>query len=162
MSRLFRLFPLIAPVMCSPVFSSSDLNFPRLSFEANTITGIAIVNPNATEAVVTLSAIDGLGANLAGQGITNPVQVKIPAGQQYAQITSLIFGGSFPAGEEPTAWIRATSTSDNLTGFFLYLNPSISFLDGADLPQASNNLAFLQIRAFKGCNGPSLRLPETT
>ncbi len=147
MNRIIALIPLVLAACLSPVFSSSQLNFPRLSFEADTITGIAIVNPNAAEATVTLTAIDSEGTRVSGTGIKNPVQVKIPAGQQYAQITSLIFGGSFAPDEAPTAWIRATSGSDNLTGFFLYLNPSISFLDGADLPQSSTNLAFLQVLA---------------
>jgi len=146
-NKTIALIPLFLVACLSPVFSSSQLNFPRLSFEADTITGIAIVNPNPVEATVTLTAVDAQGNRVSGSGIKNPVQVKIPAGEQYAQITSLIFGGTFTPAQAPTAWIKATSGSDNLTGFFLYLNPSISFLDGADLPQSSTNLAFLQVRA---------------
>ncbi|MEJ2083986.1 MAG: hypothetical protein P8Y94_17975, partial [Acidobacteriota bacterium] len=43
--------------------------------------------------------------------------------------------------------VRVTSPADNLTGFFLYLNPSVSFMDGADLPTPSSNLLFLQLRS---------------
>lgn len=131
--------------LCTSAFSASDLTFTRLSFESGTITGIAVVNPNGQEATVTLTAIGADGIALSGNGIRNPVQIKIPAGQQYAQVTSTIFGGNFPA--DTTAWIRATSPSDNLTGFFLYLNPTVSFLDGADLPARSSDLLFLQLRS---------------
>ncbi len=134
-------------VLClsSLVFSSSNLTFTRLSFESGTITGIAIVNPNAQDVTATLTAIGQDGTPLSGNGIQNPVTVKIPAGQQYAKVTSGIFGGSFPS--DTVAWVRVTSPADNLTGFFLYLNPSVSFMDGADLPTPSSNLLFLQLRS---------------
>ena len=93
------------------------MNFPRLSFEEDFLTGIAIVNPTDQEAVVTFTAYDQSGQLLTGTGITNPAPPEtIPGNQQLAKLTSDLFGeGLDPA---TVAWFQATSPADDLTGFF--------------------------------------------
>jgi hypothetical protein len=58
------------------------LNFPRLSSEENTFTGVAIVNPSTQDALITLTAYGEDGELLTG--ISNPRQLTIPANQQLA------------------------------------------------------------------------------
>ena len=58
------LWPLI-PLFCSSAAqAASTLNFPRLSFESATLTGLAIVNPNDQSADVTLTAYNEDGSVL--------------------------------------------------------------------------------------------------
>ena len=135
-----------ALLLCgSPVWATSTLNFPRLSFEENFITGIAIVNPTDQEAVVTFTAYDQ-----SGQPLTDSVQETIPGNQQLARLTSELFGeGLDPA---TVAWFQATSPVDDLTGFFLFLSvplPATNF-DGADLPSSDSTILFTQLRLASG------------
>lgn len=127
-----------------PGLAASTLDFPRLSFDSGTITGIAVLNPNDTAAELTLTAY---GAN--GQQLLEPVQVTIQPGRQFSDLTSSLFGSGFDPGT--VGWFRAFSPSDDLTGFFLYLNlPEISLFDGADLPQASQRIVFNEVRLEEG------------
>ncbi|MDA2930597.1 DUF11 domain-containing protein, partial [Acidobacteria bacterium AH-259-O06] len=147
---LFRAPPLLATIIfCSSyLLASSTLNFPRLSFEEETLTGVAIVNPGDQDALVTITAYGENGQPLSG--IVNPVQVTVPANQQFSKLTSELFGG----GLDPAtvAWFQATSPVDDLTGFFLFLNiplPAILF-DGADLPPSDKKIVFTQVRMGSG------------
>ena len=63
--------------------AQSTLNFPRLSFETDALTGLAIVNPADTDAVVNFTAYGADGQPIAG--VTNPEPVTILAGQQFAK-----------------------------------------------------------------------------
>ncbi len=124
--------------------------------------GIAVVNPGEETASVTFTAygVDGLvltagsaTAETEGDGqpqgaFTNPVDIDIAAGEQFAEVTLGIFG----PGTDPAAigWIEATSEADDLTGFFQVLDFDISFLDGADLPQTAPRLIFQDVRLDAG------------
>ena len=48
-------------------FAESRLNFPRLSNESGTITGVAIVNPRDEAATITVTAYMENGEILAGE-----------------------------------------------------------------------------------------------
>jgi hypothetical protein len=124
--------------------AQSTLNFPRLSFEANALTGIAIVNPADTDAVVTFTAYGADGEPVAG--MTDPEPVTILAGQQFSKLTSELFG-SIP-DPETVGWFQATSPTSDLVGFFLFLNLPLpaSLFDGADVPASSDSLVFPQVR----------------
>ena len=144
--------------------ASSTLIFPRLSFAPQDLTGIAIVNPGEETASVTFTAYGVNGPVLGAEGsaqtadseggqqlqgvFTNPVIVDILAGQQFAEVTIGIFG----SGIDPEAigWVEATSEADDLTGFFQFLDTSISFLDGADLPLVASKLIFQDVRLDEG------------
>ncbi len=122
--------------------AQSVLNFPRVSIDPTSFTGIAIANPGPQDAPVVLTL---RGAD--GQVLTNPVNVTVPAGQQFARLASDIFGNVPNAS---TAWLQAVSEAGDLTGFFLFLNPSVTFFDGADLPRAATRIAFNEVRVDPG------------
>ena len=75
-------------VGASSARAASTLNFPRLALEKDRYTGIAIVNPTAQDAAVTLTAYGAAGERLSGPGFVNPVQLTIKANQQTARLTS--------------------------------------------------------------------------
>ncbi len=147
--KLARLSVLVSLLSCPSLLKAdSTLNFPRLSIDPNTLTGIAIVNPTAQDAVVTLTAYGPDGVPLVAAGVTNPAQVTVPAVQQVAVLTSTLFGTGLDAST--VGWFQATSPADGLTGFFLVLNSSLTSMDGADLPETSQKLIFNQIRVDQG------------
>lgn len=131
--------------LCPYALSSSTLNFPRISYDSKTFTGMAFVNPNSTQAVISLSAFGTDGTLIHRAGFTNPVTLTVPAGQQIARVlTDPHMFGSLPADQ--IAWVQATSNQDGITGFFLYLNNSITALDGADLPELGRKIVFHEIQ----------------
>ncbi|HEV8132694.1 MAG TPA: leucine-rich repeat domain-containing protein [Acidobacteriota bacterium] len=134
--------------LSSSAQADSVLNFPRLSFEQNTFTGIALVNPSGQSAVVTFTAYGADGNLLAGSGFHNPAQITVPPNQQIARLMPEIFGGALPASS--IGWTQATSPVDGLVGFFLYLDGSGTFFDGADLPDSSARIIFNQVRVDSG------------
>ena len=124
------------------------MNFPFLTFEKDTITGVAIVNLGEEDAQVEVTAYVSGGQLLQGEGIENPVALEVKAGTQSGTITVSLFG-SGPELEE-AAWFQAVSERDGLTGFFLYLDTASTFLDGADLPSLSSQLVFSDVRVGEG------------
>jgi hypothetical protein len=125
------------------VDAQSTLNFPRLDFDPNTFTGIAIVNPSAQDAVLTFAAYGQDGQLLADLDL-NPVQRTVLANQQLVGLTSEFFTGS-PA-PSTVGWFQVTSSTDDLTGFFLFVNGAITEFDGADLPASAETVFFNQVR----------------
>ncbi len=139
---------LVALLHPAPLRADSVLNFPRLVSNPDTLTGVAIVNPTATDAQVNIFAYGADGTLLAGPGVTNPATITVPANQQFSKLTSQLFGDALP--DTPAAWFQATSTTDGLTGFFLFLNSSITLMDGADVPTAAQQIIFNNIRIDSG------------
>lgn len=147
--RLIISLVLTLPFSLAILQAQSTLNFPRLSFEENVITGLAIVNPTNNDAEVTITAYGEDGQLLAGIP-TNPATVMVEANRQIATVTSLLFGeGPAP---ETVGWFQATSPVDDLTGFFLFQDLPLpaSFLDGADLPATTDKIVFAQVRLDSG------------
>lgn len=127
----------------SRAFSASRLIFPRVSFDSGTITGLALVNPTGTSALVTLTLRGPDGELMAGSGLTNPAKVTIGAGQQLAQLLDEWFGAKLPA--DRAGWIEATSDANGITGFFLFLDLAGTQFDGADLPEANTEIVFNEV-----------------
>jgi hypothetical protein len=93
--------------LCPYSFSSTTLNFPRISYDSKTFTGMAFVNPNSTQADITLSAFGTDGTLIHRTGFTNPVTLTVPAGQQIARVlTDPDMFGSLQADQ--IAWVQAT------------------------------------------------------
>lgn len=134
LGTVFLLFPALR--------AESVLNFPRLSSEQDSLTGVAIVNPSSETALVTITAYGIDGQPLTG--INNPVQINIQSNQQFSRTTGELFG----AGLAPSTvgWFQARSPTDELTGFFLFLNTSFTVFDGADLPPSAPSIVFSQVR----------------
>lgn len=122
-----------------PARAESRLIFPRLLFQAGRLTGIAIANPSTTAAQVTFTVYNSDGSPYSGPGIINPQTATIPAGQQYARVATQIFAA--PQGASPVRlWMDVTSPTDGLAGFFLDLDNSVNYMDGADLVGTGSNL----------------------
>ncbi len=139
-ATLFRLCIVMA--LCGWLPAASVLDFPRLTFEPDVLTGIAITNPNSEDATVVLTAYGADGSVLAVR------EVVIPAGRQLSTVLRELFG----SGAEPATvgWVQGFSMSSGLTGFFLILNSSGTEFDGADLPPRARRLAFNQVRVGGG------------
>ena len=147
----FRSFLILSVLWLVPSqtgLAASSLVFPRISSEANALTGLAIANLSSETATLTLTAYGSNGELLTGPGFTNPATLSIPSHQQVAKLVSELFSGSFPAGD--IAWVHLTSPTDHLTGFFLFLNGSLTQLDGADLPEASTQIIFNTAQVGQG------------
>ena len=128
--------------------AESRLNFPRLSNEPGTITGVAIVNPRDEAATITVTAYLENGALLAGEGIQNPVEMVIEGNQQLALLTSDFFGSALP---EPTVgWFSVVSETNDLTGFFMFLDLEVTVFDGADLPREAPAILLPDVRVGGG------------
>ncbi len=97
---------------------------------------------------MTLTAYGTDGRPVSASGFKNPAQITVPANQQIARLTSEVFGGTLPS--TTIGWFQAISTTDGLTGFFLYLDGSDTFFDGADLPPSTAKIVFNQIRLDSG------------
>ena len=139
---VFRLTLFILCCSISALQAESTLNFPRLSFDPTTFTGIAIVNPTDQDATVTVTAYGEDGTPLAG--IMNPAQIMVATNQQFADVTLNLFGDQIDPAT--IGWFQATSPVDGLTGFFLFLNSPTTQFDGADLPVAAGKIVFIQVR----------------
>ena len=122
------------------VHGGSTLNFPRLSFDPTIVTGIAVLNPNEKAASLTLTPY---GED--GKPLLEPISIVIEPGRQFADVTASLFGTGLDPGT--VAWLQGLSSSDNLTGFFLFLNlPDVSVFDGADLPESAKQIIFNEVR----------------
>src|SRR5688572_19813735 len=136
--KLVSVIVLVAVIQICSLSGESILNFPRLSFEQNTITGIAIVNPTIQSATVTFTAFGADGKPVSAGNFQNPAQITVPANQQVAKLVTEIFAGSL--SPDFVGWFQATCPVDGLTGFFLHLDGSDTFFDGADLPGTAEKI----------------------
>jgi len=140
---------LAATLLFPPLLQAeSTLIFPRVSFEPDVLTGLALVNPTSQQAVVTLTAYGTDGQPLSGTGVTNPAKITVPANQQAAKLTYELFGRSIDPAT--IAWVQGTSPVNEVTGFFLFLNSSVTVMDGADLPTATQKAVFNLVRVDSG------------
>ena len=119
---LLAIFPALAVAQ-----TGSTMNYPRLFAPAeHASTGIAIVNPNATSASVTLRYYSADGELLSFSTVT------VPGSGQLAQLVSQIFPSVTQRG-----WISATSTMPNLESFWLTGDFSTSTDSAASSPVSS-------------------------
>jgi len=125
---------------------ASELNYPRVSLSGDTVTGLAIVNPGTESATITLKAFGGDGNLLKTPH--NPVVLSLGPGEQLARTALELFGA--PDKNAGPAWVRGESATDGLTGFFLYLDNQITFFDGAEIPEPTEQLLFPEVRIEPG------------
>ena len=139
---------LVLGMAFSGLQGQSQLLFPRLSFEDQEITGIAVVNPTSEAATVRFTAVGTDGQVIQAPGFSNPVERTVDPGTQLSEIASTLFAGRLDPAR--VAWVEATSPTEDLTGFFLALDTQISFFDGADLPRAGREIVFHDVRRRDG------------
>ena len=109
----------------------------------NNFTGVAFTNPGGSDAELLLKAFDQKGLLLEGPGITNPVTLQIPAGQQTAQLARELF--SFGTLDQE-GWIEVLKKGTSVVGFSLQGDTGSRFLDGTDFQgERSSHLIFPEI-----------------
>jgi hypothetical protein len=92
--------------------------------------GLALSNPTLAEVTVTLTARTYEGTSIGGDGITNPVTLKIPASGQRALRTVEIFGAGI---KDKKGWVQLAPSNPAVRGFFLLFDSTVTFIDGAEL-----------------------------
>ncbi len=121
-----------------------QIYYPYFQGNSNRYTGIAVANWGSTPADVLFQAFDNSGNVLSTpSSIVNPRMITIPPGGQIAMLGEQIHGLSL---DDPrNGWIRAQSSSSQVSGFFLDGNVGPTFLDGAVAGnQAYTNFYFTQ------------------
>ncbi len=154
LTLLFLPGPGKKPTQQDPIAASSGqgtvLNFPRLSFETDRLTGLALVNPSVEDSLVRIVAYGENGAELAS------AMVEIPRG---AQFSGLVHCGPldpkpdsclFDLTLETPAWLQVTTATDDITGFFLFLDSGLTRLSGAQAAKADKTIVFDEIRLDSG------------
>lgn len=120
--------------------SSYTLYFPRLvstprtqeAFDDSEYTGIAVVNLDTVNANVKFTALDTTGTPITGTGINNPVTYIIKPANQLVKQDFEFFGTGLTAPNR-IGWIKAESSTQKVTGFFVAYNGSLTIMDGADV-----------------------------
>ncbi len=145
-----RIFPalLLCLFVVVPGRAGTTLTFPKVSFAGDLLTGIAIANPTARNATVTLTAYGEDGIPVVRSGFKNPVELTVPAGQQLARVVSEVFGSGLEPGT--SVWIQGTCSEDGLTAFSLLFNASGSLLDGSEAPAKAQKLVFNHVKVDGG------------
>jgi hypothetical protein len=136
-----------------PGTTATSLYFPHVRNDARRYTGLALANWGARPADVQLSYRDSAGARLYGPSVSvNPRMITLPPGRQVALTAEEIHG--LGAGS-PAGWIRADSTSDRVSGYFLDGDRAgARLLDGAAAATTlSETLYFTRARPGGGVLG---------
>ena len=123
---------------------------PATGLDASEVTGFAVVNLDGADADLTFTAADANGDTITGADITNPSPFLLGSGEQLALVDTEIFGVGLRNADRP-AWIRMDSSLNEVTGFFLNFNESLTVLDGANVsvfPLASAVLSEIENDGF--------------
>ena len=106
------------------------------------------MNPREEAATITVTAYLEDGEVVAGEGIQNPVEMVIEGNQQLALLTSDFFGNVLP--ESTIGWFSIISETNDLTGFFIFLDLEFTVFDGADLPVEAAGIVLVDVRIGGG------------
>ena len=108
------------------------LYYPIAISQPNLVMSFAVVNNDTTSQSVTveLTAFNDQGTLITGTNIQNPVTKTIPSRGQIAELLNETFGSGF---NNVTGWVRMTSSSTKLQGFYLLFDPALTTLDGSDV-----------------------------
>lgn len=117
---------------------ASQFLFPYFVSLADESSGIAIFNPNAHPAVVTLTLSGFNGALIAGAGVVNPATLTVPARGQIAKTAGELFG----TGIDLNGSLEISSSAAGLVAYYQSFDPGLTFLDGNDATEAAMNLVF--------------------
>ncbi len=124
-----RAFAVTAPQQ-SAMTTPSEIHFPFFEGDSTRYTGFAVSNWGSEPADVLFRAYNDEGSEIKDPpGIVNPRMITIPPGSQIAMIGEEIHGLSLSATRR--GWVRATSTSSQVSGFFLAGDIAENYLDGA-------------------------------
>ena len=126
---LLAAFPASLPAQVgSP---GSSFVFPRFVFCGSENSGIAIMNPNAWDATVSLNLM------LADGSVGPTVTISVPAHGQIAKTASELFGSLCA-----DAWLEVTSAEVGLIASYQTFDSLSTYMDGVDAPTTSLDLLF--------------------
>jgi hypothetical protein len=116
------------------------LLYPRLvtherssgSADDSEYTGFAVVNLSSSPASLVFTALDTGGTPMNGASLTNPAAIRLGPGEQLTLLDTQMFGSRL-ARARSRGWMKLESDNDNVVGFFLAFNSSLTVLDGADV-----------------------------
>lgn len=108
------------------------LYYPITFSQSNLVMSFAVVNNDTTSQSVNVefTAFNDLGTVITGPDIKNPVTRTIPSQGQIAELVTETFGSGF---NSVSGWVRMTSSSTKLQGFYLLLDPNLTHMDGSDV-----------------------------
>lgn len=115
-------------------FSPSDANgrmqliHPRFIHQAASLSGLALVNASPSPADASFTAFDNSGRVMTAADLTNPTTRTLPRQGQLALTASQLFGNGL---NTDGGWLRITSDSSGVAGFFLDFDPEVNSINGA-------------------------------
>src|SRR5437870_118917 len=132
--RVKCLICLFAIFFGLPLTARAQATFyvPRVLAASNSSTGIALSNPSADRAAITMNYYGADGTLIGG-----PVSVNLEAASQIARLSTEFFPGT----ENQRGWVKISSNTADLTGFYLD-GDFIKTADGAELAAAATGLTF--------------------
>jgi hypothetical protein len=135
---------IVTDLQDSPSTTASLILFPYFQGNSNRYTGVAVANWGSTPTDVLFTAYDNSGKPTSAPGnIINPRMMTIAPAAQLAVVAEQMHGLSL--SDPHNGWIRAQSTSSQMSGFFLDGDSAQTMLSGAVAgKQTSSSLYFLR------------------
>src|SRR2546426_1375124 len=144
--RFMNLFVAVFFFLLGSAAAQETRFFLPILYGSGADLGLALSNPTAAEAAVTLTARDYSGSVIAGSQITNPVTVRVPASGQRSRRMAEIFGAGIVG---KSGWTELAASSPEIKGFFVTFDSALTFIDGAELQnRPSRRLTFQNVTAF--------------
>jgi len=145
----------VTDLQTTPGTTPSKIFFPYFRGNSKRFTGIAVANWGSTPADVLFQSLNNNGdLTSVPANIINPRMITIPPRAQVALLAEQIHGLSLDDPRD--GWIKADSSSSQVTGFFLDGDVDQTSLDGAVAgAQTSSSLFFLRAQAGSGIIGGS-------
>src|SRR5437867_2588275 len=120
------LFLLVLASTLNLMAEGQKLYLPALGTGNGAELGLALSNPALSEATVTLTARGLDGRTIAGQDISNPAVVRIPASGQRALRHTEIFG---PGISGKAGWVELVSSTPAIKGYFMLFDAGLDYID---------------------------------
>jgi hypothetical protein len=102
--------------------------FSKMIASDELFAGVAVVNDTASQQTIALTAFDGSGNMILGDGITNPVVLQMRGNQQLSLVDVEIFGNNL-SRYCSSGWIRMDSTTEDIRGFSFTLDGLMNLVD---------------------------------
>jgi len=136
------VFPLAVISLLFPLLvEAQSVYIPVIHVADELDLGVALSNPTLESVTVLLTARSYSGEQIAKDGVTNPAQVKLPAGGQRALRAAEIFGAGM---DGQAGWIEVAS-SPAVKASFAIFDAAMHAVDGAAAMRPSGRLIFPKV-----------------
>jgi hypothetical protein len=129
---------IVTDLASRPGSTASTLYFPHAPAKTARYLGVALANWGKTAADVLLTQFDD-GGRQAATDLTNPRMITLAPGEQVAMLSDAIHG---PAPSGTRGWIRADSSSSEVSGYFVEGAADRTVLDGAAAASQSSTVLY--------------------